>query len=105
MKKISLMLLLATSLLNANFFEEEDKQKHFAVTSVIGFASSNIAYHYGYTKVESFWVGVAVAMSAGVGKELYDSRSGGSGFDMEDLGADALGATFGSLPVFVIYEF
>ena len=103
MRKV-LAIILLTSCLNANFFEEEDKQKHFAVTSVIGFTSSNIAYHYGYTKKESFWIGFGSAMIVGLGKELYDNRSGGTGFDIADLGADALGATFGSSTVFIIYR-
>ena len=102
MKKL-LLVVLFTSFINANFFEE-DKQKHMQVTTTLGFIFSNMAHNVGYTETESFWVGIAVAMSAGIAKELYDNRSGGSGFDMEDIGADALGATFGSLPVFVIYE-
>ena len=103
MKKL-LIVILFTSFLNATFLTEVDKQKHFAVSAVIGFTSSNIAYHYRYTETESFWIGVAVAMSIGVGKELYDSRNGGTGFDMEDIGADVMGAVLGSLPVFVIYK-
>ena len=103
MKKLFVIILL-TSFLNANFFEEDDKQKHMQVTFAIGFVFSGMAYDLGYTETESFWIGVAVAMGAGIGKELYDSRNGGTGFDMADIGADAIGAVSGSLPVFVIYE-
>ena len=103
MKKLLLIVLLSSTL-NATFVTEVDKQKHFAVSAVVGFTSSNIAYHYGYTKKESFWIGFGSAMIVGLGKELYDNRIGGSGFDIEDLGADALGATFGSSAVFIIYR-
>ena len=39
------------------------------------------------------------AFVAGLGKELYDSRAGGSGFDVADLGATVLGA----MPINIVF--
>ena len=103
MKAILLMLLLTLSTY-AGFFNEPDKQKHMQVTMAIGFIGSGMAYDLGYTKQQSFWIGFASAMVAGVGKELYDSRSGGSGFSGGDMLANSIGATVGSLPVLIIYD-
>ena len=96
--------MLSTSLFSNSFFDEKDKQEHMQVTALISLMSSNVAHEMGYTVNQSFWIGVAIAMSVGLGKELYDSRSGGSGFDGRDLMADGIGSTLGALPVFVIYE-
>ncbi|MCK5538504.1 MAG: DUF2279 domain-containing protein [Bacteroidales bacterium] len=95
---------MLTVTLNANFLAEDDKQKHIATTTIISLVASNIAYEYNYTETQSFWIGFATAMAVGISKELYDSRSGGSGFDMEDLGADVIGSTLGALPVLIIYK-
>ena len=103
MKAILLMLLLTLSTY-ADLFNEPDKQKHIQVTAALAFVSSGVAYDAGYTEQESFWIGFTLAMIVGVGKELYDSRNGGSGFSGEDIIADGIGATVGALPVFIIYK-
>ena len=104
--KYLLTLLLLTSIVKPlAMYEESDKQKHFAVSAAIGFASSNVAHYYGLDNHYSFWVGLGAVFIVGLGKELYDSRNGGSGFDMRDMTANMLGGTVGSIPIFVIYEF
>ena len=97
-------ILLTTSIHCESFFQEEDKQLHMQVTAAISLVSSNVAYEMGYTETESFWIGFIVAMSVGAGKELYDSKDGGSGFDLEDIGADAIGSSVGAIPVFIIHS-
>ena len=100
-----LTLILSTSLLFSNsFFQEEDKQDHMKVTAVISLVASNMAYDVGYTVNQSFWIGVASALAVGLGKELLDSRSGGTGFSWSDMGANAVGGTFGSLFVYPLYK-
>lgn len=40
-------------------------------------------------------IGAALTLAAGLGKELWDTHPGGSGFDATDLAADATGTALG----------
>ena len=100
MKSLISVLLLST-LLHANLFQEPDKQAHMTAAAVISLGTSVIAYDLGYTTTESYWIGVASGTLAGLLKELLDARSGGSGFDGRDLVADGIGASVGAIPVFM----
>ncbi len=42
-------------------------------------------------------IGAALTLAAGLGKELWDTHPGGSGFDATDLAADATGTAFGAI--------
>jgi putative lipoprotein len=66
-----------------------DKPKHFAISAAV--AAS--ARAYGLNK----WQAFGASMTVGVLKEVYDSRSGGSGFSKDDLAADFLGAVSGTV--------
>lgn len=46
--------------------------------------------------------GVCVALTAGVAKEAWDSRPGGTGWDWMDLAADAAGAVCGTVALVTI---
>jgi len=105
MKKLVLVFMLTSSMFANSFFQEEDKQMHIVATSAIGFTANAIAYkEYGLTAEQSFWVGVAAALTVGLAKELYDSRSGGTGFDSRDMLADGIGGVIGSGGMYVIYR-
>ena len=41
------------------------------------------------------WWGVMASVAAGVGKEAYDSRPGGTGWDWMDIAADGAGTVAG----------
>ena len=84
---------------------EEDKQKHIAATFAVSMIASNIAYKYDFTTNQSWWIGFASGMIVGLGKELYDSRDGGTGFDSADMTADAIGSSLGSSTVLFRYYF
>ena len=94
--KLLLALLISTSILSANFFKEEDKQAHIAVTTLVSIIATEWAYEHGYTKTEAKWIGFGTAILVGLGKETYDSRDGGTGFDMRDMGANAIGGALGT---------
>ena len=66
----------------------KDKIKHFIVGFLITFGFSFLLHW-----LLSFWIGSVV----GVGKEVSDSRKGGSGFDNYDLFATAGGSLCGVL--------
>ncbi len=70
-----------------------DKEKHLAVCFLITLL--------GGAALGAWW-GVGLALGAGVAKEAWDSRPGGTGWDWMDLVADAAGAVCGALAMTVI---
>jgi uncharacterized protein YfiM (DUF2279 family) len=66
---------------------ERDKLLHFAGSAVL------TAVTYAIT--EDTKIAIAVGLGAGLAKEIYDSRRGGTGFSKPDLGADVLGVAAG----------
>ena len=74
---------------------EEDKVKHFAGSFAIAGASSGIARYYGSSYIESVAIGIATSVLVGIAKERIDGSGYGSE-DINDVYADALGASFGA---------
>ncbi len=107
LKVLIVPLLLFTSIsATDNFFQQSDKQMHIGAGFAIAMGSAPILHQeYGLTSTQSYWAGVGVAILAGLAKELYDSRSGGTGFDGQDLLATGLGGMGGALIVFPLYEY
>ncbi len=99
MKKLNIKIfLLCCAMLpfttQANtLFKEQDKQRHMiaetAITSAAVFAFKDSEHPYLYP--------ILVGTLTGVGKEIYDSRSGGTGFNGKDLLADSVGISAGLL--------
>ena len=99
MKKLSIKIFLFCCAMlpfttQANtLFKEQDKQKHMiaetAITSAAVFAFKDSEHTFLYP--------ILVGTVAGVGKEIYDSRSGGTGFNGKDLLADSIGISAGLL--------
>ena len=99
MKKLSIKIFLLCLAMLAfttqadTLFKEQDKQKHIiaeaAITSTAVFAFKDSEHPYLYP--------VLVGTLVGVGKEIYDSRSGGTGFNDKDLLADSVGISAGLL--------
>lgn len=70
-----------------------DKRKHFWTCLVIAlFAGAGLGA----------WWSAGLALGAGVAKEAWDSRPGGTGWDWMDLAADAAGALCGAVALVVI---
>lgn len=65
-----------------------DKLIHFLVGFLIAENISLLTGFFGY--------GLIAGFTAGFGKELWDSRNGGSGFDFFDLWATVVGTIFGT---------
>lgn len=100
MRKLITLLLIAS----AGFAQQKkplipkDKVMHFAA----GTLTSAFAYTFAYGLQDKYTtskkrhnkaliIAAGAAFGMGLVKELYDSRKGGSGFDVKDLGATALG--------------
>jgi len=69
-----------------------DKTIHFSVTGIISAMATCLADEKG-----AVLAGIATGMGAGLAKEAYDTMPNGSGFDGEDLIADAFGTGAGTL--------
>lgn len=61
---------------------EDDKKMHF----VAGATAAHVASHYNMSPLQS----CGVALAAGLAKEAYDSKFGGT-VDIKDVGATVLG--------------
>lgn len=86
---------------------QRDQNLHFLAGQVI---STNVGAGYYLLKPHSPFkaclVGLAAGSLAGLGKELYDSRKGGTGFNKYDLATTIWGAAVGSLTLRIgIHEF
>lgn len=86
---------------------QRDKNIHFLAGQTI---SSTVGTAYflikPYKPFKACLVGFVAGSLAGLGKEIYDSRKGGSGFDSEDLKVTMWGSLVGSIILRVgIHEF
>lgn len=94
--KILIALLIVLSLSAEDIYLQEDKQKHFVGSMVIGGVSAGIARHYGSSTFEAFMIGIASSLLVGIAKEAVDGRGYGTE-DVGDVYADTLGSISGSL--------
>ena len=70
-----------------------DKRKHFLACLLITFW---VGLFFGA------WWGIGASVAAGVGKEAYDSRPGGTGWDWMDLLADGAGTVVGLIVLLLL---
>ncbi|MGK3115144.1 YfiM family lipoprotein [Candidatus Pantoea formicae] len=73
----------------------KDKAEHFFSSAVLAAAGSEISQHQHQSRGQNLRFGFLFSLSFGVGKELYDSRSSGSGWSWKDLSYDVAGAATG----------
>jgi putative lipoprotein len=78
-----------------------DKALHFGATFVLAGAGYAGGAALSREPVVRFGVGAAVAMGAGVAKEMYDRTSGGDP-SLRDLTWDAVGTATGLLTAWLI---
>jgi len=104
MKQIFLIVLfmLTTSMSGQSFIlQEKDKQIHFAA----GIAVGALGYHWSYkkhgNKTRAQITAMAASISAGILKELYDNRTGGTVEGRDVLATSMGGALFTiTIPLF-----
>jgi putative lipoprotein len=73
----------------------KDKAEHFLSSAVLAAAGSEISQHQHRGRGQNLRFGFLFSLSFGAGKELYDSRSSGSGWSWKDLSYDVAGAATG----------
>ena len=73
----------------------KDKAEHFFSSAALAAAGSEISQHQHQGRGQNLRFGFLFSLSFGVGKELYDSRSSGSGWSWKDLSYDVAGAATG----------
>ena len=86
---IILLTLIYTTHTSAQI--EQDKILHFSAGVSSGLVAGTIAYGLTTDSNKAFYGALITGTTLGLGKELYDLRSGGSGFDVKDLGATIIG--------------
>ncbi|HHS81932.1 MAG TPA: hypothetical protein ENJ68_00295 [Devosia sp.] len=83
--------LLVLPLISGCVTMGSDKVMHVSATGIISFVATCLA-----DKDTALAAGAGTGMGAGLAKEVYDSRPGGTGFSGEDLLADAAGTGLGT---------
>lgn len=81
--------------------KEQDKIEHIKVTTLISLISG-IAIQSIFYGVIGIFIAIGIGMIVGFGKEIFDSREGGTGFDWEDIVADLVGSTIGGILSFIL---
>ena len=97
---ITIVLVLsgcAASTTNHDHWFGEDKLYHFAAAASIGAGSSAVARDRGASRSEASIVGVSIAITAGVAKELYDEYVKRTYWSWKDMFWDAVGGIVGGL--------
>lgn len=85
---IALTLIYAT---HTSAQIEQDKVLHFSAGVGSGLVAGAITYGLTTDSNKAFYGALITGTTLGLGKELYDTRSGGSGFDVKDWGATIIG--------------
>ena len=93
------LLITAITLLftiNTSAQIERDKLLHFSAGVVGSTLTGALTYSVTQDANKAFWGAIISGSALGLGKELYDTRSGGSGFDTRDLGFTLVGTVLGT---------
>jgi len=94
-----ILFMLTTNMVGQNFIlQEKDKQLHF----IAGAVASTVGYHWSYkkhnNKTRAQITGMLASISAGILKELYDSRTGGT-VERRDVLATMMGGATVTLTI------
>jgi len=107
----NLLLLMFTSSANAQQPKDQtlfslgigdDKYMHFAAGTGVSMLAGCLFHDATRDLNRSIKFSAATGIGAGLFKELYDSRKGGSGFDTPDLLFTAAGAVLGTYLTHII---
>ncbi len=96
MKKLIIAFLISFNLSAQTI--PQDKMLHFSGCYIVSASTTTLASYY-LPKKKAFWVGVSVGTAIGLGKEIWDIKHGNP--ELGDLGADVIGALFGSFTVVI----
>lgn len=91
----TLLLLSGCSHMANDRWQGQDKAQHFIASAMLSAAGNEYAQHQGYSRDRSAFYGLMFSVSLGATKELWDSRSAGSGWSWKDFAWDVVGATAG----------
>jgi len=80
----------------------DDKYMHFTAGAGVSMLAGCLFYDATSDLQESVKFAAATGLGAGLFKELYDSRRGGSGFDTPDLLFTAAGTVLGTYLTYII---
>ena len=97
-KIVVFLLLLLICAAATNVFADNDKIKHFGISSIFGAAGESIL-HYG-TKLKAagrILLGTTLGSLPGLVKELIDSTEAGNNFSGSDMAYNIAGAFIGAL--------
>jgi glycopeptide antibiotics resistance protein len=101
-KYLIFLLVLIPFQTNAFFYEQEDKNLHVGTSLALTFVFTSTLL-LTYPKMSSrkaALLGAATTLLLGLAKEsFYDDK-----FDWEDMGANAIGASMGTIP-FIVVDF
>ena len=101
MKRVILVLLLVCTITNAseydNFFQQDDKKAHIAVSILTGAIGNLVSIKLGANKEQAFWYGLGTALVIGGIKEVYDMhKTNPTGFSTADMVANGIGGVVGT---------
>ena len=101
MKKMILVIVLLCTVSKAgeydNFFQQEDKKAHIAISVMTGAIGNLVSIKLGASKQEAFWYGLGTSLVIGGLKEVYDMhKTNPTGFSMADMVADGIGGVVGT---------
>jgi putative lipoprotein len=91
---IALLLAAATAKADDDPWFGADKGIHFGASAGLAIAGYGAAATFAESRPVRIAYGASVALLAGIGKELWDTRAGGSG-SFKDLTYDVLGTAVG----------
>lgn len=73
----------------------KDKVQHFVGSALLAATGNQYGSQQNWHRADSNSFGLMFALTLGAGKELYDSRTQGSGWSWKDLSWDVAGAATG----------
>ncbi|MBK4716614.1 MULTISPECIES: YfiM family lipoprotein [Tenebrionibacter/Tenebrionicola group] len=73
----------------------QDKAQHFIASAIFSAAGNEYGQRHGMSRDRSAGFGFIFSISAGAGKEWWDSRPGGTGWSWKDFIWDIAGASTG----------
>ena len=92
-----LIIVVCLSLVSfALDLDESDKQKHFAISSILAIGTNQYLYHKtDLSTNERIGYSLLLSNIPGVLKELHDDKKSNNKFDIEDIKANFLGSILG----------
>ena len=91
----SILILSGCSHMAQDQWHGQDKAQHFLASAILSAAGNEYGQHQGWSDTRSANFGFLFSVSLGATKELWDSRTTGSGWSWKDFTWDVAGAATG----------